>query len=372
MRAAVAARRGPPGRPGARADAGLPARGRRPGTTLAAHLLGFVNRDGAGQYGVEAFWQELLAGRPRVLLAERDAAGQPSLDERRGPRARAAPGADLTLTIDASLQLALEREVYAAWVADRAKSVSAVVMDPTTGEILAQATYPSYDANGYQAVADEDPGRFVDPVVSAVYEPGSVFKMLTAAAALEAGVVKRTTQGPRPGEVLAPRRRSGVRHERRQGVEGRMTFQDAVAWSRNVVMCKVALELGSTTRAAARRPPRGRGRTSASGRRPASTWPARCAGLVRTRRRRRGGRSTSPTARSARASRSRSSSWRRPTARWSTAGTLPSPHVVQGRGAGATRPRRPGSRADPGPLGRARQGHAPGRRPPSRSTATGR
>ena len=63
------------------------------------------------------------------------------------------PGVDLTLTIDASLQLAVEREVYAAWVADRAKSVSAVVLDPYTGEILAQATYPSYDANDYAAIA---------------------------------------------------------------------------------------------------------------------------------------------------------------------------------------------------------------------------
>ena len=58
-------------------------------------------------------------------------------------------------------------------------------MDPYTGEVYAKASYPSYDANDYQAIAASDPSRFIDPVVSTVYEPGSVFKMLTATAALE-------------------------------------------------------------------------------------------------------------------------------------------------------------------------------------------
>ena len=60
-------------------------------------------------------------------------------------------------------------------------------MDPYTGEIYAEATYPSYDANDYKAIAASDPSRFIDPVVSSVYEPGSVFKMMTAAAALDQG-----------------------------------------------------------------------------------------------------------------------------------------------------------------------------------------
>ena len=92
----------------------------------------------------------------------------------------------MTLTIDAGLQLAIEQELLAAWIADRAKRVSAVVMDPYTGEIYAYASYPSYDANDYQAIAAEDPARFIDPICRTVYEPGSVFKMLTATAALEA------------------------------------------------------------------------------------------------------------------------------------------------------------------------------------------
>lgn len=226
-----------------------PLEGGAPKTTLAAHVLGFVNREGGGQYGVEGRWQDSLAGSPRVLLAERDASGQPIIDAAQ-VLAAGSPGADVILTIDASLQLAVEREVYAAWVADRAKSVSAVVMDPRTGEILAQATYPSYDANDYQAVAEGDPGRFVDPVVSAVYEPGSVFKMATAAAVLEAGVVKRTS-GVRDQAVLRLDRGKASVTNADRGSKGRMTFQDAVAWSRNVVMSKVALKLGPTAQAAA-------------------------------------------------------------------------------------------------------------------------
>ena len=82
------------------------------------------------------------------------------------------PGADLRLTIDASLQLKLEQELLAAYIADEAKSVSALVMDPYTGEVYAEASFPSYDANDYRAVATTDPSRFLDPVVSHVYEPG--------------------------------------------------------------------------------------------------------------------------------------------------------------------------------------------------------
>ena len=226
-----------------------PLAGGAPGTTLAAQVLGFVNRDGGGQYGIEGRWQETLAGSPRVMLAERDASGQPNLETATTLQAGSA-GADLTLTIDTSLQLALEREVYAAWVADRAKSVSAVAMDPRTGEILAEATYPSYDANGYATVATKNPGVFVDPIVSAVYEPGSVFKMITAAAVLEAGVVTRTSRVSDQAVLRLDGGTSKVTNADR-GSRGRLSFQDAVAWSRNVVMSKVSLRLGDDAQAAA-------------------------------------------------------------------------------------------------------------------------
>ena len=133
-----------------------------PGSTLAAHLIGFVNREGSGQYGIEQYYQATLAGEPRIVVAQRDASGLPMLEDAVVSQA-GAPGTDLRLTIDAGLQLKVEQELLAAWVADRAKRASAVVMDPYTGEIYASATYPSYDGNDYKAIAATDPGRFIDP-----------------------------------------------------------------------------------------------------------------------------------------------------------------------------------------------------------------
>jgi cell division protein FtsI/penicillin-binding protein 2 len=226
-----------------------PQAGGATGTSLAAQLLGFVNRDGTGQYGVEGHWQDLLAGSPQVLLAQRDGTGQPIMESAQTLEP-GTPGTSLTLTIDASLQLKLEQEVYAAWVADSAKGVSGVVMDPRTGEILASASYPSYDGNDYAAIAANDPSRFIDPVVSAVYEPGSVFKLLTATAALQAGVVTRTTILQDQSVLSLDNGRAFVQNADK-GSKGAISFQDAVAWSRNVVMSKVALKLGRTTQQAA-------------------------------------------------------------------------------------------------------------------------
>ena len=217
-----------------------------PGSSLAAHLLGFVNRDGGGQYGVEQQYQSTLAGQPRIVVAQRDASGQAMLDDASVTQT-GKPGTDLRLTIDAGLQLRVEQELLAAGIADRAKRVSAVVMDPYSGEVYAMATYPSYDANDYKAIAASDPGRFLDPVVSTVYEPGSVFKMMTAAAALTNGTVTPSTRIKDVGTLRLDNGKTKIDDADRKGM-GWMTFENGVAYSRNVVAAKVALALGKTTR----------------------------------------------------------------------------------------------------------------------------
>jgi cell division protein FtsI/penicillin-binding protein 2 len=222
--------------------------GGSPGTSLAAHVLGFVNSDGDGQYGVEQHYQSVLAGQPRVMLADRTATG--GLSPGGGIILDAgAQGIDLTLTIDAGLQLALEQELFTAWVADRAVTVSAVVMDPYTGAVYAEGSYPSYDANAYTSVPASDQGRFKDPVISDVYEPGSVFKMLTAIAGLETGVVTPTTRINDTGTLRLDGGRAHV-SDADHKANGWMQFQDIVAYSRNVGAAKVALKLGKTTAAA--------------------------------------------------------------------------------------------------------------------------
>ena len=219
-----------------------PQPGGGPGTTLAAHVLGFVNRDGQGQYGIEQFYQDQLAGMPRVVAAQKDAAGNPVPDSSTVLDA-GYPGQDLTLTLDASLQVAVEQELLAAWIADRAKRVSAVVMDPYSGEVVAYASYPSYDANDFQAIAAATPERFIDPIVSTVYEPGSVFKMLTATAAIGRGTVTPRTRLTDTGKLWVDGGRAHVDDADHLAM-GRMAFRDAIAYSRNVVAAKVALQLG--------------------------------------------------------------------------------------------------------------------------------
>ena len=226
-----------------------PQAGGAPGSTLAAHLLGFVNREGGGQYGVEQFYQSTLAGAPRVLLAERDINRRP-IPDTASILEPGTPGQDLTLTIDASLQGALEQELLSAWIADRAKRVSAVVLDPYTGEVYAYGSYPTYDANDYSAIGSADPGRFVDPIVSSVYEPGSVFKMVTAVAALQRDTVTPKTKIKDTGKLVVDDGRAHV-DDADHKARGWMTFEDAVAYSRNVVAAKVALSLGKTTKASA-------------------------------------------------------------------------------------------------------------------------
>ncbi len=226
-----------------------PQTGGAEGTTLAAHLLGFVNRDGVGQYGVEQRYQDVLAGQPQVAIAARDVGGRPIAGSERvlDP---GTPGIDLRLTIDASLQLAVEQELLAAWVADRAASVSAVVIDPRTGAIYAEATYPSYDANDYASIAKSNPAWFIDPVISQVYEPGSVFKMLTAVAGLTSGVVTPASKVNDSGTLALDGGRARINDADRRAM-GWIRFEDVIAYSRNVGAARVAMALGKDTRSAA-------------------------------------------------------------------------------------------------------------------------
>jgi cell division protein FtsI/penicillin-binding protein 2 len=224
-----------------------PQSGGAPGTTLAAHLLGFVNRAGQGQYGVEQYYQAQLAGKDTVVAAQQDGAGN-LIPDTSTVVEQGYPGQDLELTIDASLQMAVEQELLAAWIADRAKRVSAVVMDPYDGEVYAYASYPSYNANDYEQIASTDPGVFVDPIVSTVYEPGSVAKMMTATAVIGSGKVKPTTMFNDPGHLVLDNGATHVDDANKQAMP-RMTFAKGVAWSRNVVATQAAMRLGTTAQA---------------------------------------------------------------------------------------------------------------------------
>ena len=208
-----------------------PTAGGAPDTTLASQLLGFVTTDGQGRYGVEQSSQSTLAGTGDTTA---DVTGNAPLPQ---------VGGNVQLTIDSSLQLRLESELYAAWVADRAPRVSGVVMDANTGAILAWGSVPGYDENDYADVAQSDPDLFNDPIASEVYEPGSVMKMFTAAAALNEGILTLTTPVQDQKELVFG---DNIVQNFDKKSMGTLPFEDAIANSRNVVAGKVAMELGKT------------------------------------------------------------------------------------------------------------------------------
>jgi stage V sporulation protein D (sporulation-specific penicillin-binding protein) len=222
-----------------------PEAGGQPGTTLASQLLGFVRQsDGTGHYGIEGQYDAILAGRPKTVATARDRFGR-SLQSSAQVIDPGADGEDVTISIDLNLQLQLEKELYAAWVSDKSKSVSALVMDPRTGELLAWASVPGYDANQSGTVATTHPDLLQDRIVTQPYEPGSVMKMVTAASALENKVITPSSRildssVLRFGPGLAVHNWDG------DGM-GKLTFRDVIAYSRNVGVSRVAARLGRNT-----------------------------------------------------------------------------------------------------------------------------
>ncbi|MBI3522078.1 MAG: penicillin-binding protein 2 [Chloroflexi bacterium] len=160
-----------------------------PNDTTAAHVLGFVNDDGDGQYGVEGAYDTLLRGTPGRLMVERDPANRALAIGVREAQP-AIRGSDLTLTLDLGIQAAAERELRLALEKEKAPGGSIVVLDPRDGAILAMASAPTFDPAGV-GVADLESLR--DRAVSWSYEPGSTMKALTIAAAIDQRVVAPTT-----------------------------------------------------------------------------------------------------------------------------------------------------------------------------------
>lgn len=153
---------------------------------LAAQVLGFVGTDNVGLGGLEALYDRVVASEPgrRVVLSDgrNGRAVVPGAPEA-APRA----GDDLGLTLDAAIQHVAERELAAAIRRTNAKRGSIVVLDPSSGAVLAMAGLPSFDPNAFAAVPRE---RLRNPVVTDAFEPGSTFKMVTLAAAMEQGKVR--------------------------------------------------------------------------------------------------------------------------------------------------------------------------------------
>ena len=155
---------------------------------LAAHVVGFYSRSGSGQYGIEGHYEDLLRGSPGRRLSSRAPFGGEA-GEATWVLERAEPGADLVLTLDGGVQHIVERELESALERYGASSGSIIVMDPKTGAIIAMASRPTYDSNHYQEFHSPSQDAYANPAISMQFEPGSTFKLITLAGALDAGVI---------------------------------------------------------------------------------------------------------------------------------------------------------------------------------------
>ena len=201
---------------------------------LAGHLLGFVNADGAG-FGLEKFYHGLLRGQP----GQRSAAWDPLDLLRHVPPEE---GVDLYLTLDHVLQYQVEQELARGVQEARAEKGTVIVMEPQTGAILAWASYPNYDPNDFSELASTDTQIFRDPAISEQYEPGSVMKILTMAAALDTGMVtpQSTIQDREAVEVGG----HIIRNWDRKG-HGLVSMVDVLALSLNVCTAQLSTRMGS-------------------------------------------------------------------------------------------------------------------------------
>lgn len=162
-----------------------------PQGTLAAQVLGFVSEEGKGDYGIEQALDKQLAGTPGELKAITDLSGVPLAANRGNVLTPPKNGDKLLLTVNMGLQAQLERILAEQYKKTKSKGLSAVIMQPSTGKIKAMANFPTYDPAKYSEV--EDPKVFENASVSEAIEPGSTMKVLTAAAALDQGVVTPTS-----------------------------------------------------------------------------------------------------------------------------------------------------------------------------------
>lgn len=166
-----------------------------PYQNFASNLLGFVNKDSEGQYGIEEYWNNILAGKEHFLEGEGGPLGY-FLDSQADSENK---GSDLILTIDYNLQYQAEKLLEKAYNQLNIEGGTIIAIEPHTGKILALAEFPSFNPNKYSE--EKDFKIFQIDAIQKIFEPGSVFKPITMAAALNEGVITPYTTYIDPGVI---------------------------------------------------------------------------------------------------------------------------------------------------------------------------
>ncbi len=208
-----------------------------PAKSLAPQVLGFVGAEGAGLAGMELEYQKLLAGRPGHEVVEADPRGV-LIPQGANVDVPPVPGDDLVLSIDREIQYRAQAALAHAVKRNHAKGGTVIVMDPRSGEILAMADYPWFDPNRF---SEADPQALRNRAVTDAYEPGSVNKVITAAAAIQENVLK-LKQRLKVGSSY--RLYTKTFHDAHIHPREAMTLADIIAYSSNVGTIEVAKMVG--------------------------------------------------------------------------------------------------------------------------------
>lgn len=218
---------------------GIVLEGRRfyPKGPLLAHVLGFAGMDGEGLEGIERRYESHLHGEKRVTVLQRDALGRTVFPKKMSNEQSPAPGHQLVLTIDEVIQYIVEKELEEAVARAEAKSGTMIVLDPSTGALLASAVSPRFDPNAVSALR---PDRWRNRALTDAYEPGSTMKAVLAAAAIEERVMKPDTL------VFGEQGRMAIGNTMIHDHEklGWLSFAQVIQKSSNVGAAKAGMALG--------------------------------------------------------------------------------------------------------------------------------
>lgn len=215
-----------------------------PETGLYAQLIGFTNIDGDGQTGVELTYNSYLSGVDGYQKTDTDRDNNPAPG---GEEEYVEPiaGADVVLTTDTGLQAILENALQKACIVNNAKTAQGVLLNPNTGEIYAIGTYPTFDSsNPPRSDATTLLQLSRSRIVTDTYEPGSTFKVITLAAALESGAVSTATEFDCSGSLTVGGDKIGCWKD---GGHKHQTLSEAVANSCNPAFMSMALKMGVNT-----------------------------------------------------------------------------------------------------------------------------
>jgi cell division protein FtsI/penicillin-binding protein 2 len=208
-----------------------------PNVWLGAHALGYVGLDNKGLSGIESAYDAQIRGKDGTVLVTTDARGHVFSRVERPPTA----GSSIELTIDKYLQFIAERELHAGVVENRAAGGAVVILDPSTGEILAMANEPTFNPNVF---GDSSETARRNRAVQDLYEPGSTFKIVTASAAIEERVMSTTALiDTTPGILRCCGNR--IIDEFRGHSYGVLSFSDVLIRSSNVGAVKIGFRLGA-------------------------------------------------------------------------------------------------------------------------------